>query len=117
MQCRAMGHKIPKEEISRGAIQVQEGSTPSLLSAHCSVSQLSPSSQASLPRVMDSMRVSEAFVRNRPGASLHMQLSPGLSERMVCRIMSDMVSLRWSVVFGRHQPSLSVHTLSVPSLR
>lgn len=65
---------------------------------------------------MGSMRVS-AVVSNRSEVSLHMWLSPGLSERMVCRIMSDMVSLRWSVVLGRHQPSLSVHTLSVPSLR
>ena len=45
------------------------------------------------------------------------RLSPGLLERMVCRIMRDMVSLSSSVVLGRHQPSRSVHELSAPSLR
>ena len=43
--------------------------------------------------------------------------SPGLSERMACRIMTDITSLRSSLVLGRHQPSRSVQRLSAPSLR
>lgn len=38
-------------------------------------------------------------------------LSPGLLERIICRIMRDMVSPARLRVLGRHQPSRSVHEL------
>lgn len=42
---------------------------------------------------------------------------PGLVDLIICFIIRDMVSRRSSLVFGRHHPSRSVHSDSVPSFR
>lgn len=45
------------------------------------------------------------------------EVSPGLLARITCLIMEDMISRRSSEVWDRHQPSLSSHSSSWPSLR
>lgn len=42
---------------------------------------------------------------------------PGLADLIICFIIRDMLSRRSSLVFGRHHPSRSVHSDSVPSFR
>jgi len=42
---------------------------------------------------------------------------PGLVDLIICLIIRDMLSRRSSLVFGRHHPSRSVHSDSVPSFR
>lgn len=90
MQCRAMGTQPHgRDKQSCPSCTRRQHLFPRLLFSVRAESWLTD-----LPSSMDSMRVPGAFCQLLSKASLHKWLSPGLSERMVCRIMSDMVSLR-----------------------